>query len=79
MAFLAFSPSLSAPINTLSPWLIGGLLLLATRSAQAQDPGSGGPQPGTPDPTAGPLDGGASLLLAAGAGLGLRYLRPRKP
>ncbi|GAB2964696.1 hypothetical protein GCM10027048_37640 [Hymenobacter coalescens] len=54
-------------------------LLLAGSGAQAQTPGSGGPVPGAtpPAPTSIPLDGGASLLLAAGAGLGLRALRRR--
>ncbi|KAA9325507.1 hypothetical protein F0P96_19430 [Hymenobacter busanensis] len=49
--------------------------LLFTLSAEAQDPGSGGPLPGTP--TAVPLDGGASLLLAAGAAYGLKRLRTK--
>ncbi|RZL02372.1 MAG: hypothetical protein EOO62_22520 [Hymenobacter sp.] len=49
------------------------LLLLGARAqAQAQAPGSGGPAQGT---AAVPLDGGASLLLAAGAAYGLRRLR----
>jgi len=53
----------------------GSLLLLTGTfsSVQAQD--SGGP---TPDPTAVPIDGGASLLLAAGVGLGLKKLRDRR-
>ncbi|MBF9142844.1 hypothetical protein I2I01_14435 [Hymenobacter sp. BT439] len=40
-------------------------------------PGSGGPGPGTPvtPATDVPLDGGASLLLAAGAAYGLKRLR----
>jgi hypothetical protein len=44
-------------------------------------PGSGGPGPGTPvtpTPTDVPLDGGASLLLAAGAAYGLKRLRQSK-
>ncbi|WP_400190465.1 PID-CTERM protein-sorting domain-containing protein [Hymenobacter sp. B81] len=50
------------------------LLLPASTSLLAQgNPGSGGPQPG--QPTAVPLDGGASLLLAAGAAYGLKKLR----
>ncbi|MCC3160498.1 hypothetical protein LJ737_24895 [Hymenobacter sp. 15J16-1T3B] len=55
------------------------LLLLTGPASLAQTPGSGGPTPGTPaaDPTAVPLDGGASLLLLAGAGVGLRALRRR--
>lgn len=59
------------------------ILLLALGLAQlvqAQAPGTGGPtpQPTTPDPTAVPLDGGASLLLASGAAYGLRRLRQRR-
>lgn len=48
------------------------LLLLAVGQAQAQAPGTGGPAPA---PAAVPLDGGASLLLLAGAAYGLRRLR----
>lgn len=58
-----------------------GLLLNATAAhAQAQEPGSGGPMPTTPvpDPTAVPLDGGASLLLAGGVAYGLKKLRARR-
>lgn len=52
------------------------LFLTGTFSpAQAQGPGSGGP---APDPTAVPIDGGASLLLAAGVGFGLKKLRDRR-
>lgn len=53
----------------------GLLLLLPAGVALAQGPGSGGP---TPDPTAVPIDGGASLLLAAGVGLGLKKLREKR-
>lgn len=54
--------------------LVGGLLVLAsTLVAQAQGPGSGGPSP-----TAVPIDGGASLLLAAGVGYGLKKLRDQR-
>ena len=51
-------------------------LLLAGAGAQhaAAQPNSGGPQPGA-GPTATPLDGGASLLLAGGVAYGLRRLR----
>ena len=54
-------------------------LLLAGAGAQhaAAQPGSGGPQPGA-GPTAIPLDGGASLLLAGGVAYGLRRLRQRR-
>ena len=52
------------------------LLLVAGTGAQhaAAQPSSGGPQPGA-GPTATPLDGGASLLLAGGIAYGLRRLR----
>ena len=56
-----------------------GLLLLAGAGgplAQAQ-PSSTGPAPQA-SPTAIPLDGGASLLLAAGGAYGLRRLRQRR-
>jgi hypothetical protein len=56
-------------------------LLLSTNAAFAQgSPPGGGPGPTvptTPDPTAVPLDGGASLLVAAGIGFGIRKLRAR--
>ena len=58
----------------------GGILVLAasfTLPALAQGPGSGGPTPGVV-PTAVPIDGGASLLLAGGAAYGLRKLRQRR-
>jgi hypothetical protein len=60
-----------------SRWLpVLALLLLSCGAALAQGtPGSGGPVPGTPDPTPVPLDGGASLLLAGGAAYALRRLR----
>ena len=70
---------------TLAAWIYRAtvlfLLLLAGTSARAQqDPGSGGPVPGTPtpDPTAVPIDGGASLLLAGGAAYALNRLRQRR-
>lgn len=66
--------SLRPTILSLSALRAGGLvlLLLLGARAQAQAPGSGGPTQGT---AAVPLDGGASLLLVAGAAYGLRRLR----
>ncbi|RIY09310.1 hypothetical protein D0T11_12510 [Hymenobacter rubripertinctus] len=55
-----------------------GLLLTSIQPAAAQGPGSGGPVPDPTDPTAVPIDGGASLLLAAGAAYGLKKLRQRR-
>ena len=56
-----------------------GICLLAGGLAPvlAQGPSTGGPAPGTPAAEV-PLDGGASLLLAAGAAYGLKRLRERK-
>ena len=50
------------------------LLALAVSSARAQ-PSSGGP---APTPTTTPLDGGASLLLAGGIAMGVRYLKRQR-
>ena len=44
--------------------------------AHAQTPADGGPAPTTP--TAVPLDGGASLLLAGGIGYAVRRLKQRR-
>ncbi|SHL27351.1 PID-CTERM protein-sorting domain-containing protein [Hymenobacter psychrotolerans] len=54
------------------------LVLLATSLAVAQGPGSGGPNPDPQQPTAVPIDGGVSLLVAAGVGLGLKKLRDKR-
>jgi hypothetical protein len=61
------------------PSFAGALVvgLLAAAPAIAQQPGSGGPVPQV-DPTAVPLDGGASLLLASGVAFGLKKLRDRR-
>ncbi len=63
------------------PSLAGALVvgLLAAVPAVAQQPSTGGPTPQPQaDPTAVPLDGGASLLLAGGVALGLKKLRDRR-
>jgi len=56
--------------------VLGAALLgvLTSVTVHAQGPGSGGPTA----PTAVPIDGGASLLLASGAAYGLRKLRQRR-
>ncbi len=61
------------------PSLAGALVvgLLATGPAVAQQPSTGGPTPQA-DPTAVPLDGGASLLLASGVAFGLKKLHNRR-
>ena len=52
------------------------LLLALAGAARAQGPATGGPTP--TGPTATPLDGGASLLLAGGIAYGLRRLKQRR-
>ncbi len=61
--------------KTLKPLLLASALLLAI-GAYAQAPGDGGPTPTSP--TATPLDGGASLLLAGGIAYGLKRLKQRR-
>lgn len=59
----------------------GVCLLAGSLTPLMAQPGSGGPGPGTPppvNPTDVPLDGGASLLLAAGAAYGLKRIRKNK-
>lgn len=56
----------------LSTVLAVAIVGLTSQAASAQGPGVGGPQPGA---TTAPIDGGASLLLAAGAAYGLHRLR----
>lgn len=54
-------------------------LVLVGGAARAQGPGSGGPVPANPtEPTAVPIDGGASLLAAGALAYGLRTLRQRR-
>ncbi|HEX8503858.1 MAG TPA: hypothetical protein VF630_00715 [Hymenobacter sp.] len=54
-------------------------LLVALSEVVLAQPGTGGPAPGTPtDPTAVPLDGGVSLLLAGGVAYGIKHLRNRR-
>ena len=67
-------------IPTWKQGLLALLLLTApvgAALAQSGDPTNTGPTP-DPDPTAVPLDGGASLLLAGGVAYGLRRLRARR-
>lgn len=62
--------------NTLLTALSGTVacIMLTIAPALAQtDPGSGGPTP-----TAVPIDGGASILLASGVAFGLKKLRDRR-
>ena len=63
------------------PLAVVRVLVLAAVAAGPgwAQPGSGGPGPGPAvDPTAIPIDGGASLLLAGGVGYALRRLRQRR-
>ncbi|HEX8425699.1 PID-CTERM protein-sorting domain-containing protein [Hymenobacter sp.] len=59
--------------TTVWRWFLVALPLANAGLVAAQGPGSGGPTPQAP--TAVPLDGGASLLLASGLAYGLRRLR----
>ena len=57
----------------------GVCLLAGGLTPVLAQPNNGGPGPDPdPDPTVTPIDGGASLLLAAGAAYGLKRLRKRK-
>lgn len=53
-------------------------LVLAFGGVVLAQPTTGGPEPGTVDPTAIPLDGGVSFLLAGGVAYGLKHLRNRR-
>lgn len=55
-------------------WTTLAVTIVISTNAWAVDPPP--IDPNNPDPI--PVDGGASLLLAAGAGYGLRKLRARK-
>lgn len=54
-----------------------GCVLFTAAAALAQ-PGSGGPAPGGNPVVQVPIDGGISLLLAAGGAYGLKRLRARR-
>ena len=59
--------------------LLSALCVLFSAATALAQPGSGGPTPSpTVDPTAVPIDGGASLLLASGVAFGLKKLRDRR-
>ena len=62
------SSLLRLALATAGFWLATGTL-----ATHAQAPSTGGPAPQAP--AAVPLDGGASLLVAAGVGLGWRKMR----
>lgn len=55
-------------------------LLLVLAFSEAVMAQTGGPMPGggTGSPTAIPLDGGASILLASGVAYGIKHLRERR-
>jgi hypothetical protein len=53
-------------------------LVLAFGETVFAQPGSGGPGSTPADPTAIPLDGGVSLLLAGGVAYGIKHLRNRR-
>ncbi|MCR5889432.1 hypothetical protein LRS06_16975 [Hymenobacter sp. J193] len=56
--------------------LLVGLALLPGLALAQNPDDEGGPAPASP--TAVPIDGGASLLLAAGVGLGMARLKKRR-
>lgn len=57
--------------------IFSSVLLLDGATPAFAQPTSGGPQPGTA-PTDTPIDGGVSLLVAAGVGFGLKRLKRRR-
>lgn len=58
--------------------LVLSLGLVNVLAQGADPPDTPGPTPAQPDPTAIPIDGGASLLLAGGVAYGLKKLRDRR-
>ena len=65
--------------HTLLSTLLGAAVcILVTASAAMAQPGGGGPIPGPGGATAVPIDGGISLLVAAGGAYGLKQLRDRR-
>jgi hypothetical protein len=68
-SFMKKHSLLRLSLATAGLWLLTGTLA----ATHAQSPTTGGPSPQAP--AAVPLDGGASLLVAAGIGLGLRKVR----
>ena len=64
-------------LNRLLPTLL--FVIALSESVLAQGPVTGGPGPGIPaDPTAIPIDGGISLLLAGGVAYGIKHLKSRR-
>ena len=78
--FSTVSPRRPFSLTAMSKIILLAATLLATSFLQAQAqvgaPGSTGPGP-QQGPTTTPIDGGASLLLAAGLAYGRRRLRQR--
>jgi hypothetical protein len=64
---------LVSKINVLK--ILTAVFAMLVFPALAQGPGDGGPTPTEPPTTEIPIDGGASLLIAGGAALGLNKLR----
>lgn len=62
--------------------LAGLVVCLLIADVALAQPGGGGPEPGPGNGGGGatdvPLDGGVSLLVAAGVGLGIKRLRRRQ-
>ncbi len=73
---------MSTSLFSLPRLLLAATLLAGSiTTSSAQLPGNGGTTDGPPppqNPTAVPIDAGASLLLASGVAYGLRRLRRRR-